>query len=216
MGLTKAEDLHSRQPILSAGFALESASCAVILLHGRGSSAADILTLADEIDISGIAYLAPQAAGHSWYPFRFIEPTARNEPWLSSALSLVGRVVDHIHSAGISSEKIVLLGFSQGACLALEYAARNGRRWGGVVGLSGGLIGAENEPRYDQGSLAGTPVLLGCSDVDFHIPLERVQTSADLLQTLGGNVTLRVYPGMGHTINRDEILLIQELLRKVI
>lgn len=216
MGLSKAEELHSGQPILHAGSSLESASCAVILLHGRGSSAADILTLAEEIGTPTIAYLAPQAAGHSWYPFRFIEPTARNEPWLSSALGLVGQVVDQIHSAGISSEKIVLLGFSQGACLALEYAARNGRRWGGVVGMSGGLIGGEKEPRSDQGNLAGTPVFLGCSDVDFHIPLERVLASAEIFRALGSDVTLRVYPGMGHTINRDEILWVHELLRKLI
>lgn len=117
--------------------------------------------------------------------------------------------------AGLSYENIVLLGFSQGACLALEYAARNGRRWGGVVSLSGGLIGAEHEPRMDRGNLAGTPIFLGCSDIDFHIPLERVQNSAETLRALGGDIVFRMYPGMGHTINRDEILWVRELLVKL-
>jgi predicted esterase len=209
------EPLHAQQPILHAGADLNSAHCAVVLLHGRGSSAEDILSLADEIEAPGVTFLAPQAAGHSWYPFRFIEPTTRNEPWLTSALQLVEKILENIRLAGIKDEKIVLLGFSQGACLTLEYAARNGRRWGGVVGFSGGLIGAENELRHDRGNLAGTPIFLGCSDVDFHIPLERVEHSAEILRNLGGEVTLRVYPGMGHMVNRDEIQWVRELLDKM-
>ncbi len=210
-----SEQYHANQPVLGAGVSIQEARVAVILLHGRGGSAADILSLADELDLPQIAYLAPQAAGHSWYPFRFFEPTVRNEPWLSSALHLVDQMVQQARQAGLSDEKIVLLGFSQGACLALEYAARNSRRWGGVVGLSGSLIGAEKEPRMDRGNLAGTPVFLGCSDVDFHIPLTRVEKSKDILEALGGEVAFRIYPGMGHTINRDEIRWVRELLIKL-
>lgn len=210
-----SDQYHANQPVLSAGVSIKEARSAVIMLHGRGGSAADILSLADEIDLPRITYLAPQAAGHSWYPFRFFEATARNEPWLSSALHLVGRTIEQASLAGLKDENIVILGFSQGACLALEYAARNGRRWGGLVGLSGSLIGSEKEPRVDNGNLGGTPVFLGCSDVDFHIPLNRVQNSGDLLDTLGGDVTMRIYPGMGHTINRDEINWVRELLSKL-
>jgi predicted esterase len=206
---------HIDQPVLSAGVPVQEARAVMILLHGRGGSAADILSLAEEIDIPQIAYVAPQAASHSWYPFRFFEATARNEPWLSSALHLVDRTVEDARLAGLKDEKIGLLGFSQGGCLALEYAARNSRRWGGVVGLSGALIGADKEPRIDRGNLAGTPVFLGCSDVDFHIPLTRVQNSSDILEALGGEVTFRIYPGMGHTINRDEIRWVRELLIKL-
>lgn len=210
-----SEQYHANQPVLGAGVSIQEARVAVILLHGRGGSAADILSLADELDLPQIAYLAPQAAGHSWYPFRFFEATVRNEPWLSSALHLVDQMVQQARQAGLSDEKIVLLGFSQGACLALEYAERNSRRWGGVVGLSGSLIGAEKEPRMDRGNLAGTPVFLGCSDVDFHIPLTRVEKSKDILEALGGEVAFRIYPGMGHTINRDEIRWVRELLIKL-
>jgi len=210
-----SELYHANQPVLHAGVSVQEARSAVILLHGRGGSAADILSLADDIDLPQIAYLAPQAAGHSWYPFRFFEATVRNEPWLSSALHLVDQMVQQMRLGGLSDEKIVLLGFSQGACLALEYAARNSRRWGGVVGLSGSLIGAEKEPRVDRGNLVGTPVFLGCSDVDFHIPLIRVEKSRDILEALGGEVTFRIYPGMGHTINRDEIRWVHELLVKL-
>ena len=210
-----SELYHANQPVLHAGVSVQEARSAVILLHGRGGSAADILSLADDIDLPQIAYLAPQAAGHSWYPFRFFEATVRNEPWLSSALHLVDQMVQQMRLGGLSDEKIVLLGFSQGACLALEYAARNSRRWGGVVGLSGSLIGAEKEPRVDRGNLVGTPVFLGCSDVDFHIPLIRVEKSRDILEALGGEVTFRIYPGMGHTINHDEIRWVRELLIKL-
>lgn len=203
---------HEHQPILSSGASLDAAQSAVIMLHGRGSSAASILSLSDELDLTEVAYLAPQAAGHSWYPYRFLEATSRNEPWLSSALRLVDRAVEQAHQAGFRYDEIVVLGFSQGACLALEYAARNARRWGGVVGLSGGLIGADHEPRTDQGNLLGTPVFLGCSDMDLHIPSTRVHSSAEIMRALGGELTVRLYPGMGHTINRDELGWIRDLL----
>ena len=172
---------HQGQPIRTAGEPLASARAALLMLHGRGASAEDILSLADELHQPGFAYLAPQAAENAWYPNRFLVPLAHNEPWLSSALSFVDDVFSQIVSVGIPPERVILLGFSQGACLALEFAARNARRYGGVVALSGGLIGPDDAPRDYKGSLEHTPVFLGCSDVDIHIPKERVQHAAGIL-----------------------------------
>ncbi|CAN5556915.1 dienelactone hydrolase family protein [soil metagenome] len=200
-----AADPHSDQPVLRAGEALESATSAMILLHGRGAGADDILPLADQIGADGMVYLAPQAAGSTWYPFSFLMPIDQNEPFLSSALATVGRLVSTVEDAGIPLERIVLAGFSQGACLACEFAARNAARYGAVLGFSGGLIGADETPRDYSGSLSGTPVFLGCSDIDPHIPLARVETTAEIMDRLGGSVDKRIYPGMAHTINRDEI-----------
>lgn len=209
MGFTPAADPHAGAPVLLAGSPLADARAATIVVHGRGASAEDILDVANHLPADGVAYLAPQAADHTWYPHRFTEPIARNEPWLSSALALLGRLVAQVEAAGIPADRIALLGFSQGACLALEFAARNPRRWGGVYGLSGGLIGPPGTTWPDLGSLAGTPVFLGCSDVDSHIPASRVEESAARLRELGANVTMRLYPGMGHTINRDELAHVQ-------
>jgi len=203
---------HQAQPILQSGEPLENARAAMVMIHGRGASAESILMLAEEFKQPDFAYLAPQAADGTWYPNRFLAPIASNEPWLSSALAVVGSVVGQIIATGIPAERIMLLGFSQGACLALEYAARNARRYGGVIGLSGGLIGAEDEPRHDNGDFAGAPVFLGCSDVDFHIPKERVEHAAKILQALGGNVTMRLYPNMDHTVNHDEVKFIRSMM----
>lgn len=205
-------NLHQGQPILSAGEPLATAKAAMILLHGRGASARDILALAGELEKTGVAYLAPQAAGYQWYPNRFLAPLASNEPWFSSAISVIEVLLGNINSAGIVTERTCLLGFSQGACLALEFAARHPQRYGGVFGLSGALIENGDQPRTYTGSLAGTPVLLGCSDVDFHIPVERVRRSTTLFQGLGATVSERIYPGMGHTVNADEIEFIQATL----
>jgi phospholipase/carboxylesterase len=176
----------------------------------------DILSLAAEISLPGVAYLAPQAANNTWYPYRFMEATISNEPWLSSALSVVTRIIQHLKDSGIQEEKIFLLGFSQGACLALEYTARNARRYGGIAGLSGGVIGADGEERQDQGNLEGTPVFLGCSDVDPHIPVERVLKTEKIMKALGGEVTVKIYPNMPHTINQDEIDIVKKMLAEVV
>ncbi|HEV7516822.1 MAG TPA: phospholipase, partial [Thermoanaerobaculia bacterium] len=211
-------DPHRGQPVATAGLPLAAAGAAVIMVHGRGATAESILTLADELGRPDLAYLAPQAHGHAWYPYSFLAPLAQNELGLSSALAVLGDLVERVGAAGIPPERTVLLGFSQGACLSLEFAARNagkGQRLGGVVGLSGGLIGPPGTPReyaLGDGSLAGTPVFLGCSDRDAHVPRERVDESARVLSSLGGEVTERIYPGMGHTVNEDEIEFVRDLL----
>jgi predicted esterase len=207
---------HQGQPIRIAGEPISRARAAMLMVHGRGATAQDILSLANEFEQAGLAYLAPQAADNTWYPNRFLVPLAENEPWLSSALTLLGDIVADIASAGIPPERIVLLGFSQGACLALEFAARNARRYGGIVGLSGALIGPREAPRTDQGSLAGTPVFLGCSDADPHVPREYISHTAIVLSRLGGEVTERLYPNMGHTINPDEIDFVRGLLSQLL
>ena len=199
--------------VVRAGSDIARANAAVVMIHGRGASAEGMLDLAGELAVPGTAYVAPQAATSTWYPYSFLAPLAQNEPALSEALATMDRVVADVVAQGVPHERIVLLGFSQGACLALEYAARNARRWGGVVALSGGLIGPDGTPRDYAGSLDGTPVFLGCSDVDSHIPLNRVHESGDVLGKLGGNVTKRIYPGMGHTIVADEVAHVQQLLR---
>jgi predicted esterase len=209
-------DPHDGQRILAAGLPLEEAKGAVILVHGRGGSPEDVLGLAAELENQGLdaplAWLAPQAAGYTWYPYSFMAPMEQNEPGLSSGLALLGRVVEGIEEEGIPAEKIVLLGFSQGACLSLEFAARNARRFGGVLAFSGGLIGPPGTPRNYAGSFDGTPIFLGCSDVDPHIPKPRVDESAEVLRRMGADVTERIYPGMGHTVNQDELDFARQLL----
>lgn len=215
MNRSTQTDPHQDQPVLATGRPLDEANAALVMIHGRGASAAGMLDLADELPHEQVAYIAPQAADGTWYPFPFLSPIERNEPYLSSALKRVGDVVAEIIAAGIAADRIVLLGFSQGACLSSEFVARNARRYGGLVVLSGGLIGPEGTPRDYPGSLDGTPVFLGCSDVDPHIPVERVHESAEVLERLGGVVTKRIYPGMPHTVNSDEIRWTRELLQRV-
>ena len=202
---------HDGQPVLLAGEPLEQAAAAMILLHGRGASAHDIMTIATEVADPDFAYLAPEAAGNAWYPNRFMEPLDSNEPWLSSALETVGRVLALVEEH-IPAESVILLGFSQGACLTLEFAARAARRCGGLIGLSGGLIGPDDTPRDYAGSLDGTPVFLGCSDVDPHIPAKRVIETGEILERLGGKVTVKLYPGLGHTVNEDELDHVRQMM----
>jgi len=196
---------HEGQPVIEKGKMLREAKAAVILVHGRGATAESILTLADEIDRPDASWLAPQAANYTWYPFSFLAPLEQNEPGLSSALALLSEVVAKIEEAGIPKNKIVLSGFSQGACLSLEFAARNPARYGGVAALSGGVIGPELDNERYRGDMEQTPVFLGCSDYDHHIPEERVHESADLFGRLGARVTKKIYTGLGHTVNDDEL-----------
>ncbi len=206
---------HQKQPVLHTGAPLAKAKAAMILVHGRGATAESILTLAPEFDQPDWAYLAPQAAGNTWYPYSFLAPMAHNEPGITSGLTAVSDVLATITRAGIPPEKVALLGFSQGACLALEFAARRAQRYGAVIGLSGGLIGPDGTPRDYEGWLGETAVFLGCSDVDFHIPQKRVAESAEVFQKLGGAVTMRLYPGMGHTNNQDELDVVRALLQGI-
>jgi phospholipase/carboxylesterase len=195
---------HDGLPVLRAGEPLETARGAMILVHGRGASAADIMTVGAELMHSGFAYLAPEAAGDAWYPNPFTAPLEANEPYLSSALGLLESLVETVN-AKVPHERLILLGFSQGACLMLEFAARHARRYGGLIAFSGGLIGPDGTPRDYPGSFQGTPAFIGCSDVDPHIPKERVIEAGDVLKRMGANVTVRLYPNMAHTVNADEI-----------
>lgn len=196
---------HQGQKLYTAGQPLSEAKAAMILLHGRGATAPSILDFAQVLYQPDFAYLAPQAANNTWYPYSFLAPIESNQPGLSSGLQVIGDVVAQIEAAGIPAEKIVLGGFSQGACLASEFVARNARRYGGLLIFSGGLIGPPGTPRDYEGLLDGTPIFLGCSDTDFHIPQERVHESTATFEDLGANVTERIYPNMGHTIIQDEI-----------
>jgi phospholipase/carboxylesterase len=191
-------------PVLEAGEPLGKARAAMILLHGRGASAEDIMTVGAELAQPGFAYLAPQAAGNAWYPNPFTAPLEANEPYLSSALEVVEAVLARVEET-IPAQRVILLGFSQGACLTLEFAARHARHYGGVVALSGGLIGPDGTPRDYPGAFDGTPAFLGCSDVDPHIKKDRVVEAGEVFGRMGASVTVRLYPGMGHTVNQDEI-----------
>ncbi len=217
--LRNVADPHHNQPVLVDGANPKDAQAAVILVHGRGGSAADILTLADEIfpasQRTQITWIAPQAMDFSWYPYRFLEPLEHNQPHLDSALSVLASLAAQLADAGIPRENLYLLGFSQGACLALEFAARSARDsrpFGGVFGLSGGLIGPPGGLGVYFGSLQTTPVFLGCSDQDPHIPAWRVEESAQIFVELGALVTTRLYPDLGHTINQDELAFVRSVL----
>lgn len=205
-------DPHRDQPVLTLGPPLSAARVAMIMVHGRGASAEDMLGLAAEIGLTGVAVLAPQAAGRTWYPYSFLSRIEQNEPGITSGLGVLARLVESLVAQQIPHERIALLGFSQGACLSLEFAARNARPYKAVFGLSGGLIGPSATPRDYPGSFAGTPVFLGCSDIDAHIPLARVQESAEVFRRMGAAVDERIYPRMGHTVNEDEIAVIQSVL----
>jgi phospholipase/carboxylesterase len=196
--------IHENQTLLQTGIPLTEAKAAMILLHGRGANNHDIMGLTEPLAHPDFAFLAPQAANNTWYPYRFIEPTSRNEPYLSSALQTITNILE-MTQKHVSLERTFLLGFSQGACLAIEFAARHGGKFGGVIAFSGGLIGDTLEiEKYKN--LEQTPVFMGCSDVDSHIPKARVEESAALLEkNLGANVTMRLYPNFGHAINEDEL-----------
>jgi predicted esterase len=199
-------------PVAQFGADLTSAQLTVVMLHGRGASAEDMINLAREIGIVDVAYVAPQAPGSTWYPYSFLAPLPQNEPALSLALETVDGIVSSLADQGFGSERLALMGFSQGACLSLEYSARHARRYAAIIGLSGGLIGPPGTPRNYTGAFEGAPVFLGCSDVDSHIPLERVHETTDVLRRMGAHVDERIYKGMGHTVNVDELKAVQALL----
>jgi predicted esterase len=205
-------DAHRGQPVLTLGPVPQTARLTMIMAHGRGASAEDMLGLATELRTTEVAFLAPQAGGRTWYPSSFLSPIPDNEPWLTSALGVIAGLVDGLTAQGVPHERIALIGFSQGACLSLEFAARHPQRYAAVIGLSGGLIGPPGTPRDYPGSFAGAPVFLGCSDIDPHIPLARVQESAAVFLRMGALVDERIYPRMGHTVNEDEIGAVRELL----
>lgn len=202
---------HAGQPLLTAGVAPRDARVVVIMIHGRGAAASDAIARARSYWSDDAAYLAPQAADRAWYPKSFLAPTIENEPGLSGALAIIDSLVEQLVADGVERRRIALYGFSQGACLALEYAARHAQRWAAVVGLSGGLIGPPGTPRDYAGSFDDTPVFLGCSDIDAHIPLDRVRESAGVFRDMGAVVDERIYPGMGHVINDDEIAAVRSV-----
>jgi phospholipase/carboxylesterase len=198
-------DPHADQPVLEAGTDLESAGAAVVLVHGRGATARSILDLGRQVHAEGVALIAPQAAGNEWYPNSFLAPLESNEPGLSAGLGRIRTSIERVTDAGIGRDQTMLVGFSQGACLATEFVARNPARYGGLAALSGGLIGPPESSFAYDGDLAGTPAFLGCSDVDPHIPVDRVHETAAVLEDLGAAVTERIYEGMAHTVNDDEL-----------
>lgn len=211
---------HASAPVLSAGVPLAEAKLAMVLLHGRGGSAEDILGLASAFDLDGIAFLAPQAAGHTWYPTSFLAPREANEPFLSGALEKVASVVNSLAERGFGPERIVLAGFSQGACLATEFVASDPARYAGLIAFTGGLIGAPGTALSGEGvagsPLAGTPALLLSGDPDPHVPWARVAESADRLRELGADVTTQRFPGRPHTVTPQEIQLGRELLQRAL
>jgi predicted esterase len=201
--------------VIVAGEPLENARAAMIMVHGRGATAESILTLAPVLDVPGFAFLAPQAAGFTWYPYSFMAPIPDNEPGITSGLQAIADVLATVAAAGILADQTMFLGFSQGACLSLEFSARNTMRYGGIACLSGGLIGPEGTPREYSGDYAGTPAFLGCSDVDSHIPATRVMESADVLRRMGAQVTMKLYPNMGHLVNDDEIVHVRAMMQEL-
>jgi len=208
-------DPHASQPVVTAGPSPEDAPAALILVHGRGATAHSMLSLYEELGIATLAALAPQAAGNTWYPYSFLAPLPANQPWLDSALSKLETIVTGLIGRGVPSERIAILGFSQGACLTLEFIARHPRTYAAVFGLTGGLIGPPGTTRTYAGSLQDTPVFLGTSDPDPHVPFERVEETKNVLIHMGATVELRRYPGMPHTINEDEMDASHQWLQRV-
>ena len=196
---------HQDQPLVTAGTPVAEADAALVAVHGRGATARSIVDMTSRLHREGLAVLAPQAARNTWYPNSFLEPVEKNEPGRTSGLDAVGDAVETATDAGIPVENVLVLGFSQGGCLASEFVARNPRRYGGAVAFSGGLIGQTVDPADYEGDLDGTPYFVGCSDVDPHIPVERVHVTTETFERLNADVEERIYEGMGHGVNEDEI-----------
>ena len=196
--------MHQKE-IITSGKNLTEAKKALVMLHGRGASAEDILRLTPYLNVEEFAILAPQATNNTWYPYSFLAPRDQNEPWLSSALDLITDLVGDVNKAGIPKDHIFFLGFSQGACLTLEYVTRNATRWGGAVAFTGGLIGDKIYPETYAGDFQGTPIFIGTSNPDPHVPVDRVKETTSFLKKMNASVTEKVYQNMGHTISEDEI-----------
>ena len=206
---------HQNQPILSAGENLEEASSAMILIHGRGANAQDILSISSSLEKKeGFIFIAPQANNYTWYPHSFLAEPEYNQPGINSGLKVISDLIDHLEQNGIPKNRIYILGFSQGACLASQFVATNAGKYGGLIALSGGLIGNEIREEEFVGDLEGTPVFIGCSDVDPHIPIERVDKTGEILTKLNAEVVKKIYTGMGHLVNEDEIKEIQKLINR--
>jgi len=203
--------MHEKQ-FITAGKKLEGASRVLIMVHGRGGSAEDILSLAAYLEVKDFALIAPQATTNSWYPYSFLTIPSQNEPWLTSALEILGDIIKDIVSNGFTKENIYFLGFSQGACLTLEFVTRNAFKYGGVVAFTGGLIGDRIYPENYSGDFSGTPVFIGTSDPDPHVPVERVNESATILEKMNATITKKIYKNMGHTINQDEISIVNKVI----
>jgi phospholipase/carboxylesterase len=196
--------MHTKN-VISSGKELTKDAKALIMLHGRGGSAEDILSLSSYLNVNDFALMAPQATNHTWYPYSFLAPPAQNEPWLSSALNLLKELISELLNKGVATENIYFLGFSQGACLTLEFVTRNADKYGGVVAFTGGLIGDKIYSENYKGDFRNTPVFIGTSNPDPHVPVERVYATTNILKDMHADVTEKVYLNMGHTINKDEI-----------
>lgn len=211
-GQGTANDPHAGLSALRLGVAPGKAEVAVLLVHGRGGSPEGIADLERVLARPSTVWIAPAARNGSWYPYSFMAPVDRNQPWLDSALGILDATVARLEAEGVPPDRMVLLGFSQGACLATEFVARNARRWGGLAALSGGLIGPPGTPREYSGSLQGTPAFFGCGDPDPHIPRERVEESGRLFASLGAVADVRIYEGLGHSVNKDEVEAVRAIL----
>ncbi|HAE82511.1 MAG TPA: phospholipase, partial [Ktedonobacter sp.] len=206
---------HEGQPLVVRGRSLEESHAVAIMMHGRGRTTDDILELANRIGNSAFTYLAPTAKDNTWYPYGFMEAIEKNEPFLSSALAIYDALIGQLLEKGFSKQQIILLGFSQGACLTAEYAVRHADRYGGIVLFTGGLIGPPGTSWHYPGSFQGTPIFLGTSDIDGFVPRERVQESAAIFEQMRAQVIERVYPGMDHIVNDDEIAIAQAIMQAV-
>jgi len=210
--ISRYKKIMHRKDFKTAGKKIEEADRVLIMLHGRGAPAEDILGLASHLSVKGFALIAPQATNYTWYPYSFLVPPKQNEPWLSSALKILDELVNDINKAGIPSDKIFFAGFSQGACLTLEFVTRNARKWGGVAAFTGGLIGDKLYTENYKGDFQGTHIFIGSSDPDPHVPVERVKKTTQILKSMNASVTDMIYPGMGHTISGEEIALADRVI----
>lgn len=203
--------MHTKN-IIIAGVPLSQAKKVLILLHGRGANAENILSISQSLNVSDFSLMAPQASNNTWYPFSFLAPVKQNEPWLSSAINLLSEILKDLNEQKINSSQIYFLGFSQGSCLALEFVTRNAKKYGGVAAFTGGLIGDKIYHENYKGDFNKTPIFIGTSDPDPHVPLERVKETANILINMNAEVTLKIYKNMGHTINQDEIEIVNKII----